>query len=134
MTQKNILTSSGGQQILNESKVDSTLRIAIYSVKDFLSWWYIRMSLWHLRMLGRLSTFVDDNMSISLLLKNFFTPWHRDYSFIGFTFGILIKIVYLPVALITYILVCIFYSFLFLVWLLLPPASVFFILRSILTL
>jgi len=134
MTQKNILTSSGGQQILNESKVDSTLSIAIYSVKDFTSWWYIRMSLWHLRMLARISTFVDDNMSISLLLKNFFTPWHRDYSFIGFTFGILIKIIYLPVAVITYILISVFYSILILVWLLLPPASIFFILRSILTL
>lgn len=134
MTQKNILTSSGGQQILNESKVDSTLSIAIYSVKDFLSWWYIKMSLWHLRMLARIGTFIDDNMSISLLLKNFFTPWHRDYSFIGFVFGILIKIIYLPIALITYILIFVFYLIFILVWLLLPPASIFFILRSILIL
>lgn len=134
MTQKNILTSSGGQQILNESKVDSTLSIAIYSIKDFLMWWYIRMTLWHLRMLVRVSTLVDDNMSISLLIRNFFTPWHRDYTFIGFVFGILIKILYLPITLITYILFTTLYLLLIFVWLLLPPATLFFILRSILIL
>jgi hypothetical protein len=134
MTQKNILTSSGGQQILNESKVDSTLSIAIYSIKEFLTWWYIRMTLWHLRMLVRVATLVDDNMSISILLRNFFTPWHRDHTFIGYVFGILIKVMYLPVGIITYLIFCTFYLLLIFVWLLLPPASLFFILRSILTL
>ena len=134
MTQKNILTSSGGQQILNESKVDSTLSIAIYSTKEFLTWWYIRMTLWHLRMLVRVATLVDDNMSISILLRNFFTPWHSDYTFIGYVFGILIKVIYLPIGIITYLILCTFYLLLISFWLLLPPASLFFILRSILTL
>lgn len=131
MIQNNILTSSGGQQILNESKVDSTLSIASFTIKDFLNWWYVRMSLWHLRMLGRVGVFTDDNLSISLLLKNFFVPWHRDYKIIGYVFGILIKVIYLPIALLGYIFVTFFYLILFLLWLLLPPATLYFIFRSI---
>ena len=134
MEQKNILTSNGGQQVLSESKVDSIVSIAIYSAKDFFTWWYGRMVLWHLRMLVRLAVLVDDNMSISILIRNIFTPWHRDYSFIGYVFGILIKIIYLPITIITYIIVCVFYLLFILLWLMLPPATLLFILRSVLTL
>lgn len=127
----NILTSSGGQKVLNESKVDNLFVIFTYTTKEFMYWWYVRMPLWHLRMLARISTFIDDNLSISLLLRNFFVPWHRDFTFIGFTFGILLKLIYLPIAVIAYILVCTVYFFILLLWLMLPPATVFFILRSI---
>ncbi len=132
MEQKNILTSSGGQKVLNEDGVDNLLVVFTYTIKAFLYWWYIRMPLWHLRMLARISTLVDDNLSISLLFRNFFLPWHRDFSFIGYTFGILIKIVYLPIAIIGYLFCNVMYLFLILVWLLLPPATLFFILKSIL--
>ena len=127
----NILTSSGGQKVLNESKVDNLFVIFTYTTREFMYWWYVRMPLWHLRMLARISTFIDDNLSISLLLKNFFIPWHRDFSFIGYIFGILIKLLYLPIAVMAYILVCTLYLVLLLLWFMLPPASVFFILRSI---
>ena len=127
----NILTSSGGQKVLNESKVDNLFVIFTYTAKEFMYWWYVRMPLWHLRMLTRISTFIDDNLSISLLLKNFFLPWHRDFTFIGYTFGILLKLLYLPIAIVAYILVCTGYFLILLLWLMLPPATVFFILRSI---
>ncbi len=132
MEQKNILTSSGGQKVLNEDGVDNLLVVFTYAIKDFLYWWYVKMPLWHLRMLARISTLVDDNLSISLLFKNFFLPWHRDFSFIGYTFGILMKVIYLPIAIIGYLFCNVMYLFLILVWLLLPPATLFFILRSIL--
>lgn len=132
MEQKNILTSNGGQKVLNETKVDSFLVIFTYTLKEFTYWWYVRMLYWHLKMLGRISTFIDDNLSISLLLSNFFLPWHRDFSLIGWVFGILIKILYLPVAIATYIFLSSVYILMILVWLLLPPATLIFIIRSIL--
>lgn len=131
MIQKNILTNSEGQQLLNESKIDSTFSILRYSIKEFLNWWYIKMIVWHLKMLNRVSVLIDDNMSISLLAKNFFLPWHRDYSLIGYVFGILIKLIYLPFAIISYLLISTLYALLIMVWLVLPPATIFFILRSI---
>lgn len=134
MIQKNTLTNNGGQQLLNENGIDSTFSILRYSIKEFLNWWYIKMLVWHLKMLERVSTLADDNLSLSLLLKNFFLPWHRDYSFIGYVFGILIKLIYIPLALITYIILCTIYILVILLWLLLPPATVLFILRSLFTL
>jgi hypothetical protein len=134
MIQKNTLTNNGGQQLLNENSIDSTLSILRYTIREFLNWWYIKMLVWHLRMLERCSVLADDNLSVSLLLKHFFLPWHRDYSFIGYVFGILIKLVYLPFAILTYLLLCTIYLLLILSWLLLPPATIFFILRSLFTL
>ncbi|HBB64368.1 hypothetical protein A3K02_00450 [candidate division WS6 bacterium RIFOXYD1_FULL_33_8] len=133
MVQKNFLTSDGRQQVLSEQKVDSNLSIVIYSVKEFLTWWYIRMPLWHLRMLSRIAILVDDNMSLSIVLRNFFLPWHRDFTLIGYVFGILIKTIYIPIALTTYILLCTLYFVVILIWLLLPPATLFLIIRSIIS-
>lgn len=132
MTQQNILTSSQGQQLLDESRVDSTLTILKYTVREFLNWWYVKMTVWHLRMLVRISTILDDNLSISLLLKNFFLPWHRDFSFIGYVFGILIKIVFLPIAILIYLLFTLLYFLLICIWLLLPIATVLYIFKSLL--
>ena len=132
MTQQNILTSSQGQQLLDESRVDSTPTILKHTVREFLNWWYVKMTVWHLRMLVRISTILDDNLSISLLLKNFFLPWHRDFSFIGYVFGILIKIVFLPIAILIYLLFTLLYFLLICIWLLLPIATVLYIFKSLL--
>ena len=134
MIQKNALTNNGGQQLLNENRIDSTLSILRYSTKEFLNWWYIKMLVWHLKMLERVSVLADDNLSLTLLLKNFFLPCHRDYSFIGYVFGILIKLIYLPFALITYLVLSTIYLVVIVIWLVLPPATILFILRSIFTL
>lgn len=132
MTQQNILTNTGGQQLLNENSIDSNIVIVGYTLRQFIRWWYAKMSIWHLKMLGRISVFLDDNLSITLLLKNFFLPWHRDFSFIGYVFGILIKILYLPIAVGIYLLFCTMYTALILVWFLLPPVTLLFIFKSLL--
>jgi len=134
MTQQNILTSNGGQQVLNEEKVDRIPAILFYSIKDFLTWWYIRMPIWHLKMLWRIMVVLDDNMTISLLIKNFFVPWHRDRSLIGYFFGIVIKIFYLPISISGFLLVSLIYLALTLIWIVLPPLTLLFIFRSILLL
>jgi hypothetical protein len=106
MKTENKLIDNSGQQLLNEIKVDSFATIFFFSIQDFLRWWYIKMPVWHLRRLLRLSIVLDDQFSISLLIKHFFIPWHRDYSLIGYIFGIVMKILYLPLAILIY-LVCI---------------------------
>lgn len=133
MEANKLLTTSNGQQVLNETKIDNHLVVFTQSLKDFLNWWYVKMPLWHIRMLVRISTFIDDNTSISLLIRNFFLPWHRDYSAIGYTFGIIMKLLYLPLAIFAYLIGISIYLAIILIWLLLPPATIFFIFRSILT-
>jgi len=112
MEAKNALIDNSGQQSLSEIKIDSYISIFFFTIQDFLNWWYVKMPIWHLRRLTRLSVVVDDQFSISLLLKNFFLPWHRDNSMIGYLFGIVMKLLF------------------FLFWLLLPIGSLVFIILS----
>lgn len=131
MEAQNTLVDSSGQQSLTEIKIDSYSTIFLVTFQSFLRWWYVKMPLWHLRKLARISVVVDDQLSITLLIKNFFVPWHRDNSVVGITFGIIMKILYLPIALIIYLLSVITYFFCILIWLLLPIGSLVFIIISI---
>jgi len=130
MEAKNTLVDSSGQQLLNEIKIDSYLSIFLFTFQDFLRWWYIKMPLWHLRRLARLSVVIDDQFSITLLIKHFFLPWHRDYSVIGYIFGILMKILYLPIPIAIYLIGMSLYFLVFLTWLVLPVGALVFIIIS----
>lgn len=131
MEVKNRVADSSGQQLLTGTKIDSYAMIFLYSIQDFLRWWYVQMPIWHLRELNRLSTFVDDQVSLSLLFRTFFVPWHRDASLLGVVFGITMRLLYLPIALFIYLLVISVYLVLILAWLLLPIGTLTFILTSL---
>lgn len=131
MEANKLLTTNNGQQVLNETKVDNYMVVVSYTLKELITWWYIKMPIWHLKMLGRISALVDDNLSITLLLKNILTPWHRDNSIIGYTFGIITKLLYLPITLVIYLTAITTYSIIILIWLIMPLATIFFILRSL---
>lgn len=130
MEQKKLIDNSG-QQMIEAVKIDSYLQIFIYYIQDFLNWWYVKMPIWHLRTLGRISVVVDDNLSISLLFKNFFVPWRRDNSLMGYAFGFIIKSLYLPIAIVIYLSITTIYLFLIIIWVLLPVAIIVFIITSI---
>ena len=128
---KNTLADNSGQQLLNEIKIDSYSTIFVFTLQDFLRWWYIKMPIWHLRRFARLSIVIDDQFSISVLFRHFFLPWHRDFSVIGYVFGILMKILYLPIAIAVYMICMIFYFLLFVSWLILPIGSLVFVIISL---
>ena len=131
MKAENTLIDTSGQQLLNQIKIDSYSTILIFTFQDFLRWWYVKMPTWHLRRLLRLSIVIDDQFSISLLLRYFFLPWHRDFSLIGYVFGILIKLMYLPIVISVYLLCILIYIIVFFVWLILPIGSLVFVIISI---
>ena len=131
MESKNLLLDNSGQQLLNETKVNSYFEITLIFLNDFLKWWYIQMPIWHLRTLKRILVVLDDNLSFSLLLRNFFLPWHRDKNILGYFVGITSKIFYLPLAFGLIGAITISYLAFMLLWLLLPPSTIIFIIRSI---
>lgn len=131
MNSENSVLDSSGQQLLNQSKTDSYAEIAVYSFQNFLKWWYVKMPIWHFKRIARASVVLDDNLSISLLFRHFFVPWHRDYSLIGFFFGFLIKLFYLPIAISIYLMVMLTSLILVLVWLFLPVATLVYMLISL---
>lgn len=131
MEAKNTLVDSSGQQLLNQIKIDSYIAIFLFTFQDFLRWWYIKMPIWHLRRLARLSIVIDDQFSVSLLIRHFFLPWHRDNSAIGYLFGILMKVLFLPFGISIYLASIALYLLLFIFWLILPIGSLVFVIISL---
>jgi len=130
MESKNLLLDNSGQQLLNETKVNSYFEIFLTFLNTYLKWWYIQMPIWHLRTVKRIIVVMDDNLSFSLLLRNFFLPWHRDRNPIGYIVGITTKILYLPLALSLIVTITFTYIMFIILWLLLPPTTIIFTLRS----
>ncbi|HEQ65398.1 MAG TPA: hypothetical protein ENN64_01030 [bacterium] len=110
--------------------ITSFFSMITYTVTDFLYWWYFKAPIRTLRSLQRILLIVDDNFSISLLMKTFFIPWKRDYSTLGRVMGIIVRLLYLPIAIIIYFLVIILYLLYLVIWLALPIISIIFLLLT----
>ncbi len=113
------------------NKIPNVSKLIIFSIKDFLNWWYIQMPIYYLTKLERISMVVLDQLSIIVLLTNFFVPWKRDKTVVGYFIGILVKLLYLPIAIPLYITTILIYAMLIVAWLLLPPTTLLFILISL---
>jgi hypothetical protein len=114
----------------NLSDFTSIPSLMLFAAKDFTYWWYVQMPVWYVMSLRRIATVVDDQLSISLLLRTFFVPWHRDYSFTGHLVGVLARIFYLPVALAIFLFCVVGYLAFILFWLLIPIATLLLIILS----
>ena len=115
-----IFTDTTGQQIIKEVEPDSYIEIFWYSVRDFFSWWYIEMPIKYLRTWVRVMVILNDQLSITLLIKNFFLPWMRHNSFAGYFFAIAIKAIYIPIAICAFLLGSSLYFAFIICWILIP--------------
>lgn len=114
----------------NLSTAISFPQLITYTIKDFLKWWYIQMPIWHMMTLRRLSTIIDDKFSISLLIKTFFIPWHRDHTPVGYLIGIVMRILYIPIALFIYLITTLTYILFILFWISIPILTLVFLIIS----
>lgn len=96
----------------------------------FFQWWYVEIPTWYVGFVKRAIILTDDMFSLSLLIKTFLVPWRRDYSWLGYGFGIAIRLLYLPFALVLFMLVVAILFAATLVWAILPVITVISILRS----
>lgn len=102
-------------------------------IKDFFYWWYIQMPVYYLLTLRRTHFVLIDKLSISLLYRNFFTPWQRSYTTLNLLIGVFIKLVYLPIAVIIYTIVITGFASFFVVWLILPLLTLILLVLSPIT-
>jgi len=130
MKNNTIFTDNTGQQIIKEVKPDSYIEIFWYSVKDFFSWWYIEMPIRYLRVWSRVMMVLNDQLSITLLVKNFFLPWMRHNSFAGYFFGIIIKTIYIPIAICAFLLGSSLYFTFIIFWVLMPIGLGFALIKT----
>ena len=112
------------------SKVVISSEVIWDEIKSFFIWWYVEIPTWYIGFLKRVLTVCDDTFSISLLIKTFFVPWHRDYSWMGYGFGIVMRILYLPLALFITAIVFVILLIVTILWALLPILSILFLLGS----
>ncbi len=109
------------------SNLTSLPQLFVFSLRDFLYWWYIRMPVLYILQLQRLVVVYNDQLSISLLVRKFFVPWHRDGSFVGYFIGVVIKILYLPIAISILLIASLVFITFILFWLLVPILTVIFL-------
>lgn len=112
------------------SKIVLSSQMIYAEVKAFFGWWYVEMPTWYMGFFQRLVVLCDDTFSISLLLKTFWVPWHRDSSLIGRLFGICIRLLYLPLAMFISALIIVLLLIIAILWALMPLTSLFFLLRT----
>lgn len=126
-----IFTDNTGQQLIREVEPDSYIEVFLHSVKDFFSWWYIEMPIRYLRIWNRVMVVLNDQLSITLIISNFFLPWMRHRSFAGYFFGIAIKLIYLPVAIAGFLIASSIYFAFIIFWLVIPVGIVFAIIKTL---
>ncbi|MBN2100344.1 hypothetical protein JW710_00405 [Candidatus Dojkabacteria bacterium] len=107
-----------------------TTQTVIDEIIAFFGWWYIEMPIWYIGLIQRIATICDDTLSISLLLKTFFVPWHRDRTWVGYFIGIMARIIYLPIAIVITLTILTLLILVATAWALLPPVTIFFILKT----
>lgn len=108
-------------------KYNSIIKLSLFHFYDFFDWWYVRMPILYMLQFRRILVVLNDQLSISLLFRTFFVPWHRDSKPIGYLMGIVMRILYLPIALTIYIFTAVISMLLFLFWIFLPMLTIIFI-------
>lgn len=83
---------------------------------DFIVWWHYTMPSNWFKILWRIIVALNDTLSITSLIINFFVPWRRDNSRVGKVMGILIRIIYLPIAAFILLFVVLIALLLILLW------------------
>lgn len=106
----------------------STSKLLVNYINDLASWWFVSMPVYMLRSLARLNQVLNDKLSILLLLETFFVPWKRDYKLIGRFMGVIMRIIYIPIALLVVLIINLAYISAILIWLILPIITGFLIL------
>ena len=128
MYQKDELQSASESGPLFQEQTNISINqssLLLENTKDFFYWWYIQMPIYYALTFRRINVVLKDKLSIQLLLKHFTTPWQRRYELPFIILGLIIKILYLPIAIVFYYLIMLFVIALFLLWLLLPMVSIF---------
>lgn len=109
-------------------------KILRFYISDFFNWWYIQMPIIYMIRLQRIVRVLNDQLSFTLLLRTFFSPWKKDKRFVAYVIGITVRIFYLPIAGIIILLAALLSIVFLFTWILLPILSLFMALMTPFTL
>lgn len=103
----------------------------LFRLGDFFHHWYAHAS----RRFGYAFTVIlehlDRTFAVKITLKHFFHPLYKDYSAIGRILGIIFRSGRIIIGVAVYIFWAAVFAAVYVVWLLIPPVIIFYVLRSI---
>jgi|SRR5581483_11141812 len=101
-----------------------------YRIGDFFHHWYVDGS----RAIGDQCMLslagADESFAIAITLRHFFEPLYKDYSAVGRVLGVIFRTGRIIVGSVVYLFIIVFFAIVYAVWLAIPPAILFFIIRS----
>ncbi|MDD3661813.1 MAG: hypothetical protein PHG63_01995 [Candidatus Dojkabacteria bacterium] len=123
--------SSGQTTALTQPRrVFISSQAVIDEIVSFFHWWYIEMPSRYVGLFHRILVISDDTLSISLLIRTIFVPWHRDPSWVGRGFGIAMRLLYLPFAMLLTLTCMLILAVCVILWAVLPGISLIFLLKT----
>jgi hypothetical protein len=97
-----------------------------YRIFDFFRHWYVGGS----RVIAHtfISTLerIDRSLAVKITLQHFFEPLYKDYSMIGRILGVFFRSARILMGGVVYVVVTAFFAVVYLTWLMVPPALLFF--------
>ena len=103
----------------------------LYRFLDFFHHWYVDGS----RAIGRrfMETMrsVDQSLAVAITLRHFFEPLYKDYSIVGRIMGIIFRTARVLLGGIFYIFLAILFSIVYIIWLMIPIAILYYAARNI---
>ncbi len=102
----------------------------IFRIGDFFHHWYVdgsrRFAALYIDQLRK----VDVIFALAITIRYFFQPLYRDYSVIGRILGVVFRVGRILFGAFVYILITLFFALVYLVWLAIPAALLWFAVRG----
>ena len=73
---------------------------------------------------------MDRSFAVKITIEHFFEPLYRDYSIIGRMLGILFRSIRVVAGTIIYVVITVFFAVVYVIWIMILPALLFFSVRK----
>jgi len=107
----------------NPGLIGTTIGFFEFS-RSFFAWWYGDIPINLFAKLRRTLIVINDITSFGVIFRGFFKPWKNDYNIAGWLVGIFIKLCYLPIVLLMFLITVIMFLLVLLVQLSILPVIV----------
>lgn len=101
-----------------------------YRLGDFFHHWYVDASRRFAYIFTSALEELDRTFAVKITLKYFFYPLYKDYSVMGRILGIIFRFGRILIGTTVYLLAAVIFSLIYLVWLAVPPAIIWYAFRS----
>ena len=111
---------------MNNFAVSYLIYRFFYRIYDFFRHWYVDGSIAIARLFMVTLEDADRSFAVKVTAQHFFEPLYKDYSIIGRILGILFRSFRILIGVAAYAALAVVFLILYLAWIAVPPAFLFF--------